>query len=104
MVLTFPPMSVKHTCPNCQCSFPASRALTFEPTLDTWLTTALIPTPQPAELTTNDIYASYVTWCRQEGRLPALTQSRLTRHLRASGYPFKHYGSMNKIIGYTLRR
>lgn len=93
-------MTVKHKCPHCQCDFPTSRALEFEPDLDTWLAGALTTASIQTELTTNEIYSAYAAWCGPRG--VRLTQSRLTRHLRAKGYQFKHYGSMNKLIGYRL--
>lgn len=92
-------MTVKHKCPDCRCTFSPSRALDFEPELDTWLTTALIPTTDDRLLYTDEIFTAYAAW--RSGQ-PRLSQSRLTRHLRASGYKFLHYGSRNRLVGYRL--
>lgn len=93
----------KHACPHCKCNqdAPTSRAAEYEPNIDLIIKQLLIHTGGNQTIDTNQIYGAYVRrFCSQLAQ-PRLTQSRFTRHLRATGYPFAPT-AINKIIGYRL--
>lgn len=91
----------EHNCPNCRCLNPAGPA--------EWMAAVLTNTPDPQgiDITTGQLYNSYLNWLDRNPRpnVPVMSQNQLTRWLRKQGVQFFLAGNKGNVIyGWSFRR